>query len=327
MSCNILSRPILEDTKLSRCAAGAPARVRTPGRGGAVLPLVVAFGAALGCLATALPVGGTGFGLWSPAPASFRFEILGDRTGGAQPGIFESALREAAADHPDFLLSVGDCIEGENDRTAAAEWRQFDRLLTPYRQLPLFLTPGNHDIWSPASERLWIAHSGHPIDYGFDFRQAHFTILDNSRATDSTDARFSDDEMRFLERDLAAHSSQPVKFVVSHRPTWLFAILLGNSNYPFHQLLKKYGVQYVLAGHIHQILHFELEGITYLDVPSAGGHLRDTKTYERGWFFGHTLATVEGGQVRFRIAELPAPYGQGRITAPEDWGSSGLARQ
>jgi 3',5'-cyclic AMP phosphodiesterase CpdA len=270
---------------------------------------------------------GTGFSLWSSAGASFRFEILGDRTGGAQPGVFERVLLEAARDHPDFLLSVGDCIEGENDQTAAAEWRQFDQLLTPLGRLPLFLTPGNHDIWSPASERLWIARSGHPVHYGFDFRQAHFTILDNSRAADSASARFSDDEMRFLERDLAAHAGQDVKFVVSHRPTWLFAILLGDSNNPFHQLLRKYGVQYVLAGHIHQILHFELDHIAYLDVPSAGGHLRDTKAYERGWFFGHTLATVEGSQVRFRISELPAPYGQGRSTTPEDWGASGLVRQ
>jgi Icc protein len=290
-------------------------------------PLLVAFGAALGCLAVALPGGGTGFSLWSPADTAFRFDILGDRTGAAQPGVFERVLLEAAADRPDFLLSVGDSIEGENDATAAAEWVQFDRLFSPYRRLPLFLTPGNHDIWSPASEKLWIARAGHPVHYGFDFRQAHFTILDNSRGSDSTDARFSDDEMRFLEQDLAAHSGQTVKFVVSHRPTWLFAILLGNSGYPFHQLLKKYGVQYVLAGHIHQVLHFDLDGITYLDVPSAGGHLRDTKTYERGWFFGHTLAAVEGSQVRFRIAELPAPYGQGRITAPEDWGSAGLVHK
>jgi 3',5'-cyclic-AMP phosphodiesterase len=272
-------------------------------------------------------MGGTGFSLWSSAPATFRFEILGDRTGEAQPGVFETVLREAAADRPDFLLSVGDCIEGENDQTAVAQWRQFDRLLNPYRRLPLFLTPGNHDIWSPASETLWIARAGHPIHYGFDFRQAHFTILDNSRVSDSAGARFSDDEMRFLEHDLAAHSGQAVKFVVSHRPTWLFAVLLGDSNHPFHQLLKKYGVQYVLAGHVHQVIHLELDNITYLDVPSAGGHLRDTKTYERGWFFGHTLATVEGSQVLLRIAELPAPYGQGRVTAPGDWGASGLVRQ
>jgi len=118
-----------------------------------------------------------------------------------------------------------------------------------------------------------------------------------------------------------------VKFVVSHRPTWLFAVLLRNSNYPFHQILKKYGVNYVFAGHIHQILHFELDGVTYLDAPSAGGHLRDSKAYERGWFFGDTLVTVDGSKVAFRVQELAAPYGSGRVTTLENWGSAGLIRQ
>ena len=39
---------------------------------------------------------------------SFHFEILGDRTGGAVPGVFEEAWKEANASRPAFILSVGD---------------------------------------------------------------------------------------------------------------------------------------------------------------------------------------------------------------------------
>lgn len=258
-----------------------------------------------------------------PTP-SFHFELLGDRTGEAQPGVFEEALKEAAATKPAFILTVGDSIQGFNDATAEAEWARFETLLAPYRKIPLFLTPGNHDVWSDASAILYARHSHHPLHYSFDRAQAHFIILDNSRGADGANAAFPPGEMEFLEKDLADHAGQSVKFVVSHRPTWLFPIMFGDRRSPFHQLMLKYGVKYVLAGHIHQMLHMEMDGVTYLDMASSGGHLRDTKTYERGWFFEHTTVTVEGDQATFLIHELQPPLGRSRVTSPERWSTAGL---
>jgi hypothetical protein len=86
-------------------------------------------------------------------------------------------------------------------------------------------------------------------------------------------------------------------------------------------------VKYVIAGHIHQMLHFELDGITYLSMASSGGHLRENKSYDHGWFFQHTLAKVHGDNVAFEIKELTAPYGKARVTAPSDWGAAGLVRR
>src|ERR1700676_2880305 len=119
---------------------------------------------------------------------SFRFVILSDRTGEGEPGVYERVWQEAAMEDPAFVLSVGDSIQGLNDATAEAEWRQFEQILTPYRRFPLFLAPGNHDIWSARSATLFRKHAAHPAQppqlahYGFDYAQAHFTILDNSRS-------------------------------------------------------------------------------------------------------------------------------------------------
>jgi UDP-2,3-diacylglucosamine pyrophosphatase LpxH len=255
---------------------------------------------------------------------SFHFEILGDRTGGTAPGVFEEAWKEAEATQPAFILTVGDSIEGGNDQTAEAEWLQFERIIGSKHRFQLFLTPGNHDIWSEKSEALFVKHAHQPHHYGFDYHQAHFTILDNSQGADGPNAQFSPGELDFLKKDLAAHQDAKVKFVISHRPSWLFPVLVGNTQVPFLQIVKQYGVKYVIAGHIHQMLHFELDGVTYLDLGSAGGHLRDTKQYERGWFFSHTFVSIEGESARFSIRELPAPFGKGRITQPGDWGSAGL---
>lgn len=80
----------------------------------------------------------------------------------------------------------------------------------------------------------------------------------------------------------------------------------------------------MIAGHVHQMLHIDLEGVTYLSMPSSGGHLRNSKRYEDGWFFAQTPVDVRGRDAGFQIKELKPPLGQGRVTTLKDWGRVGL---
>jgi len=286
-------------------------RLLSVGRGfGAVAALAGALTALTALIVLAAP----------PKPQPFHFEILGDRTGEAQPGVYEEAWREAAADKPAFVVTVGDTIQGGDDQAARAEWDAVEQILKPWRRIPLYLTPGNHDIWSAESEALFREYAHHPPHYSFDYEDAHFTILDNSR----TD-QFSAEELEFLEKDLKAHAAQPVKFVVSHRPSWILDAFLGNPGFAIQQLAKKYGVHFVIAGHLHEMLHTDLEGVEYMSMASSGGHLRASRKYEDGWFFEHTRVDVNGGAVHFEIHELRPPYGQGRVSELRDWGVAGLS--
>src|SRR5579863_8248882 len=83
-----------------------------------------------------------------PAPETFHFVILGDRTGETERGIYEEVLADAASTNPAFVVTTGDTIQGLNDATADAEWKQADQILALYSRFRLYLTPGNHDIWS-----------------------------------------------------------------------------------------------------------------------------------------------------------------------------------
>ena len=260
-----------------------------------------------------------GFGAARLPSGSLRFVILGDRTGEAVPGAYQQAWREAAADRPDFVITVGDTIQGGDDRLLARQWQEAIRIFAPYHRSRIFLTPGNHDVWSAASARAYQLYSRHPLHYSFDYKQAHFTILDNSR-TDELPAA----ELEFLRQDLEAHRASSPKFIFSHRPSWLLSVALGNTRSPLHQIAKQYGVQYVIAGHIHQMLAFQLDGVHYFSMPSAGGHLRASRRYEDGWFFAHSLVTVNGTSVQIEIKELRAPFGSGRLTRPAAWGAAGL---
>ena len=252
-------------------------------------------------------------------PAAFQFALLGDRTGEAQPGVYEEAWREATAQHPAFVLTVGDTIQGGSDRSIDSEWQGVFKILAPFRKYKLFLTPGNHDVWDNASAKAFIRYAQQPLHYSFNWQQAHFTILNDSESDD-----LKPEEIAFLESDLAAHRSQRVKFIVSHRPSWLLSTVLRNPEFPLHRIALKYGVKYVIAGHLHQMLRFDLDGVTYLSMASSGGHLRNDKKYEHGWFFQHTVVDVSDSAVSLKIEELEAPFGKGRITAPSNWGAAGL---
>jgi predicted phosphodiesterase len=250
----------------------------------------------------------------TPPRTEFRFAILGDRTGEPQPGVYEEIWRELDAWRPDMVINVGDTIQGTNDATAPAEWRALRPLFAKYKRYPLFFTPGNHDIWSGASERLYVKETGRPVHYSFDFGSAHFTVLDNSR-TESLPEK----ELEFLKSDLEKNKDRPLKFVFFHQPFWLLPVMLGG-DFPLHEIALRYRVQYVVSGHAHRFARFVRGPVTYLMVGSSGGHLRGTG-FEQGWFFHHVRATVTGTKVRMTIQEAEPPFGKGRSFSGEEWGS------
>ncbi len=235
----------------------------------------------------------------------FRFSIAGDRTGDAQAGVYERVWTEIGALHPDFVINAGDTIQGGDDATAGAEWRAL-RPLWDRSGYSIYFTPGNHDIWSPASGAMYEKQTGRRAFYGFNYQNAHFTVLDNSRTEELSDA-----QMQFLARDLAENRERDPKFVFFHKPFWLIAVKFQNSQFPFHELMKKFGVGYVVSGHGHQFVRGALDGVVYLEAPSSGGKLKG-QGYEQGWFYGHVLVTVKGTKVEMTVKEIGQPFGQGR---------------
>lgn len=248
--------------------------------------------------------------VYGAAPAEpFRFAILGDRTGETVSGVYEQIWRDVAKTQPDFLINVGDTIQGGNDAAAAAEWAEVRPVWARIRA-PFYLVPGNHDIWSEESRRVYEKATGRPASYGFNVKNAHFTVLDNSRSM-----QLSESQAKFLVADLEANRTRSPKFVFFHQPFWLIPMKLGATDLPFHALMKKYEVGYVVSGHVHQYSSVERDGILYLVVGSSGGHLRGhdpENAFARGWFFHHVDVRVQGTKAEMTVVETGPPFGRGR---------------
>jgi hypothetical protein len=118
---------------------------------------------------------------WSRAPEAsagpLRFVVIGDNTGLARPGVFAQALKQIGWMKPDFILSVGDLIEGYTDDQAeiAAQWDAIEHVIAE-AGCPFLYAPGNHDYHSPAAVAAWKERRGAEY-YAFTYKNALFLVL------------------------------------------------------------------------------------------------------------------------------------------------------
>src|SRR5262245_37442519 len=79
-------------------------------------------------------------------PNEFRLGIVTDRTGGHRPRVFSQAVEQINLLQPEFVLTVGDLIEGytEDADRLGGEWKEFQSFACKL-QMPMFYVPGNHD--------------------------------------------------------------------------------------------------------------------------------------------------------------------------------------
>jgi len=113
-------------------------------------------------------------------PGGFQFVIIGDRTGGANvEGTFKIAVDQINLLQPEFVINVGDLIEGYSDDPAElrAEWVETDNMLGAL-EMPFFRTPGNHDIANGTAQQVWRERFGATY-YHFVYKNVLFIVLDS----------------------------------------------------------------------------------------------------------------------------------------------------
>jgi hypothetical protein len=218
--------------------------------------------------------------------APIRFAIIGDRTGGHTPGIHGEIISEIDRLRPDFVMNVGDMIEGYSDNIdeIRGEWEEYLKLIEAFNA-PLHQTPGNHDIWDDStgeSLRQYEEVMG-PPDYSFDYRGLHIAVLDTSRWESSDE--LPREKLDWLAGDLEKNQDALYTIVFFHKPFWQNSLAHGKPD-PLHDLFKTYGVDAVFNGHYHEYFSGEFDGIKYTSFGSSGGGMSPGLTgleYQFGW--------------------------------------------
>lgn len=205
-------------------------------------------------------------------PRNFQFAIITDRTGGHRPGVFADAVKKINLMQPEFVISVGDLIEGysEDNGQWALEWAEFQGKLQQL-QMPFFYVPGNHDLSNPRMADNWNRKFGRTY-YEFRYHDALFVALNSEDPPDSKPYHFGTEQQQWFADVLKRHQDVRWTFVFMHKPAWVFvdddpektgwnAIEreLGQRNYT------------VFAGHVHNYARFVRNGRDYIMLATTGG--------------------------------------------------------
>ncbi len=196
--------------------------------------------------------------------SSFQFAVIGDLTGGYRHGVFPQAVEKANAIAPDFVMSVGDLIEGYTEDTAQILrwWRQFDGWVAGL-EAPFFYVPGNHDLSHSGMTSIWEVRYGRTY-YHFLYRNVLFLVLNTE---DGAPSRISPKQVRYVEQTLADHPQADWTLLFFHKPLWqeqeagFLAIEQALQGRPYT----------VFAGHTHRYLKQQRHGQDYYILGTTGG--------------------------------------------------------
>jgi len=232
-------------------------------------------------------------------PEDFQFLLVADRTGGARPGVFLDGLRKAALLRPEFIMSVGDLIEGytEDETELARQWDEFQGFFDNY-ELPFFYVPGNHDYTNPVMADIWRQRFGRSY-YHFVYKDVLFLCLNSEDAlieprsdTNENESRrhIGETQLEYFRAVLAENSDARWTLVFLHKPLWVYDETDTPGWRAFEDLLT--GRDYtVFAGHFHTYTKHVRRDRRYIVLATTGGG-SDLDGPDRGHFDHVTWVTM-----------------------------------
>jgi predicted phosphodiesterase len=200
-------------------------------------------------------------------PENFQFAIVTDRTGGHRPGIFESAIGKLNLMQPEFVMSVGDLIEGNGEKQLPAEdqWREFNQFVSRL-QMPFFYVPGNHDL-QKSTASLWQSQFGRTY-FHFVYHDILFVMLNSEDPPGEKYGHVGDEQLAWLEKVLDENTKVSWTMVFIHKPMWGFGPL---ANWHRVEALIEDRPRTVFAGHNHRYAVAKVGDYFYYTLATTGG--------------------------------------------------------
>ena len=211
------------------------------------------------------------------AAEKFHFVIVGDRTGGARPGVFPSAIPKVNLLEPAFVVSIGDLIEGytEDQAQLDREWDEFEGFIANL-DAPFFYVAGNHDMNNAVMAEAWRARFG-PSYYRFVYKDVLFLVLNSELFGMVSDPQApvpgpwtQADQLAFIERTLAEHADAAWTIVLLHQPLWDYS---GGprGDWPRVEALLGERQYTVFAGHFHRYVKQVRNDRKFITLATTGG--------------------------------------------------------
>ncbi|MFH1740487.1 MAG: metallophosphoesterase [bacterium] len=200
-------------------------------------------------------------------PDNFQFAIVSDRTGGERPGIFGEAMAKLNLMQPEFVMSVGDLVQGydEDLSEVVRQWDELDQYLSAL-EMPFFFVTGNHDYANPMMTAYRKQRLGRTY-YHFVYRNVLFLIANSEDPTEKR-PNMTDEQNTYLAKALKDNTDVRWTLVFLHRPLWVMPEVYGWTTLEKNLQGRPYTV---IAGHVHDYRKYIRFGREYYTLATTGG--------------------------------------------------------
>jgi len=237
------------------------------------------------------------------AADKYTFAVFSDLTGGERAGIYAVAVEQLKLLRPEFIVNVGDLIEGgTKDRARLkAEWDSFDERAARARA-PVFHTGGNHDLTNPVMWAVWEERYGRRY-YHFRYKDTLFLVLDTEdnppefqeyihtirseadvvvqeqgwdawreteygKLEERKSGRIGPEQAAYFRRVIAANPDVRHTFLLMHKPAWERP---DEENFATVEAALADRPYTVFYGHVHSYLYQQRLGHDYIRLATTGG--------------------------------------------------------
>lgn len=237
------------------------------------------------------------------ADNKFTFAIISDLYGGERAGVFEVAVEQLNLLQPEFILSVGDLIDGgtEDREQLTKEWEHFDRRVNK-AQAPFFHLGGNHDLTNVVMREVWQERYG-PRYYHFVYKDVLFLMMDSEdydqdrmqqiylarakaielldgpkpeladtslyfRMEERRTGELNDDQIDYFKKVLNENKDVRWTFLLMHKPVWMREDAHGLQQIEAAMAERPYTV---INGHFHSFSHRTLNDRDYMILGTTSG--------------------------------------------------------
>ncbi len=202
-------------------------------------------------------------------PGKFQFAIVTDRTGGHRPGIFMDGVRKLNLLQPEFVLSVGDLIEGYTEDLVELnrQWDEFNGFIDSLT-MPFFYVPGNHDITNAVMEKLYLEKFGKTY-YHFVYKDVLFMCMNSEdQYRGAGRGTISDEQYEYIKTTLEANQDVKWTLLFMHQPLWTQE---NPERWPDVEKLLADRKHTVFTGHVHHYAKYDRNNNKYFTLGTTGG--------------------------------------------------------
>ena len=235
-------------------------------------------------------------------PGQFTFAVFSDLNGGEREGVFAVAAAQLALLRPEFVLSVGDLIDGptQDVMELTREWDSFDDRASVI-PAPVFYVGGNHDLTGQVLRDVWSERYG-PHYYHFVYKDVLFLILDTEdhtaermqemlearsaaiqaldagvegargmeyfRMPERTSGNIGPDQSEYFAQVLAEYPDVRWTMLFMHKPVWQGE---GDPEFVTIEDALTDRPYTLFNGHFHSMSHTVRRGRDYIMLGTTGG--------------------------------------------------------